>query len=169
MTRVWFHPVFQLFGSVENLILWGSHYFLFLNKRKFIASCLDLSPNRPDQELLLTKFHFYLISGHTEQSVQFFSEWDSSSKDFFRMGTASILVSKTQEVWPSKCKELCRSKIDCTAINHQPPSIGSANRKAFFFSLPSIEFVLKRSNLPDTPPTADNIHDIYGSWVVKSS
>ena len=86
MTRVWFHPVFQLFGSVENLILWGSHYFLFRNKRKFITSCLDLSPNRPDQELLLTKFHFYLISGHTEQSVQFFSEWDSSSKVFFSDG-----------------------------------------------------------------------------------
>ena len=85
------------------------------------------------------------------------------AKFFFRMGTAFILVSKTQEVWPSKCKELCRAKIDCTAINFQPPSIGSANRKT------SIGFVLKRSNLPDTPPTANNIHDIYGFWVLKSS
>ena len=86
--------------------------------------------------------------------------------NFFSDGDCLHLSQQDAGSSTKQVKELCRAEIDCTAINHQPPSTGSANRKAFIFSLPSIGFVLKRSNLPDTPPTA---HNIYGSWVVKSS
>ena len=37
--------------AVYHFIFWGSFYLIFLNKRTFIASCRDLSPNRPFQEL----------------------------------------------------------------------------------------------------------------------
>ena len=37
--------------AVYYFIFWGSFYLIFLNKRTFIASCRDLSPNRPFQEL----------------------------------------------------------------------------------------------------------------------
>ena len=37
--------------SLPSFIFWGSFQLIFLNKRKFIASCQDLSPNRPYQEL----------------------------------------------------------------------------------------------------------------------
>ena len=73
--------------AVYYFIFWGSFYLIFLNKRTFIASCRDLSPNRPFQELSV----YYSIHQTSEIFEVFHSRMEPGSPERYHLPSDSGL------------------------------------------------------------------------------